>query len=200
MPGTLDDLDWPRRTARLTIRRPEPGDDARTWTFRQLPEVSWWLSGTPATFEGYAEKFAEPERLTRTLLVQHEGIVIGDLYFAIEDAWAQAEVAEQAQGVQAAIGWVIAPAQQGHGFATESVHELLRIAFDDLGLRRVFAECFAANESSWRLMERVGMRREQHTIRESLHHTGAWLDGVMYALLADEWRAAQGRVPGHAVP
>ncbi len=58
----------------------------------------------------------------------------------------------------------------------------------ELGLRRVTAGCFAANEASWRLMERVGMRREIHTVRESLHRSGEWLDGMGYALLADEWR------------
>jgi len=57
-----------------------------------------------------------------------------------------------------------------------------------LGLRRVTASCFAANEATWRMMERVGMRREVHTVRDSLHRSGAWLDGFGYALLADEWR------------
>ena len=37
-------------------------------------------------------------------------------------------------------------------------------------------------------MERVGMRRELHTVRESLHRSGQWPDGMGYALLADEWR------------
>ena len=36
-------------------------------------------------------------------------------------------------------------------------------------------------------MERLGMRREIHTVRESLHRSGEWLDGLGYALLADEW-------------
>jgi RimJ/RimL family protein N-acetyltransferase len=54
----------------------------------------------------------------------------------------------------------------------------------------VTANCFAGNEASWRLMERVGMRRELHTVRESLHRSGEWLDGLGYALLADEWRDA----------
>ena len=49
----------------------------------------------------------------------------------------------------------------------------------DLGLRRVYAQCFEANTASWRLMEKLGMRRERHTRRESLHHSGQWLDGVM---------------------
>ena len=57
-----------------------------------------------------------------------------------------------------------------------------------LGLRRVTAGCFAGNEPSWRLMERVGMRREAHAVRDSLHRSRGWLDGLTYALLAEEWR------------
>jgi RimJ/RimL family protein N-acetyltransferase len=105
----------------------------------------------------------------------------------VEDAWAQAEVAEQARGVQAELGWVLHPDHAGHGYATEAVRALLRLCFEELGLRRVTANCFAANEASWRLMERVGMRRELYTVRESLHRSGEWLDGIGYALLADEW-------------
>ena len=34
---------------------------------------------------------------------------------------------------------------------------------------------------------------ETHAVRESLHRSGAWLDGLGYALLADEWRDRVGR-------
>jgi RimJ/RimL family protein N-acetyltransferase len=67
------------------------------------------------------------------------------------------------------------------------VRELLRHAVEDLGVHRVTANCFLDNDASWRLMERVGMRREAHAVRESLHRSGRWLDVVGYALLADEW-------------
>ncbi|GAB3300605.1 hypothetical protein [Epidermidibacterium keratini] len=40
-------------------------------------------------------------------------------------------------------------------------------------------------------MERLGMRREAYNIADSLHRDGRWLDGMQYALLADEWRAAE---------
>ena len=66
--------------------------------------------------------------------------------------------------------------------------ELVRLCFEGLGLRRVTANCFADHEASWRLMERVGMRRELHTVQDSLHRSGEWLDGMGYALLAEEWR------------
>ena len=111
----------------------------------------------------------------------------------VEDAWSQKEVVDQARGRHAELGWVLDPAFVGHGYATEAVRELLRICFDELGLRRVTAICFADNEASWRLMERLGMRRELHAVADALHRSGEWLDTFGYALLQSEWRGAHGR-------
>lgn len=187
----LSDLAWPRRTDRLTLRPATPDDSAATWTYRRLPEVSRWLPTAPTTLEEYAAHVGTPDRLAKTLVVEHDGHVIGDAMVAVEDAWAQVEVKERAAGVQAELGWALAPSHGGRGLATEAVRELLRLCFEDLGLRRVVASCFADNEPSWRLMERVGMRREVHAVAESLHRSGSWLDGLGYALLAEEWRDAQ---------
>ena len=82
------------------------------------------------------------------------------------------------------------PDHAGHGYATEAVRELIRLCFEDLGLRRVTANCFADNTASWRLMERVGMRRETYAVKESLHRSGEWLDTMGYGLLAEEWTSA----------
>ena len=68
------------------------------------------------------------------------------------------------------------PDHAGHGYATEAVRELLRLCFTDLGLRRVTANCFADNDASWRLMERVGMRREITRSRSRCTGPGEWLD------------------------
>src|SRR4051794_4743343 len=134
---------------------------------------------------------AEPLRLSTTLVMELGGEIVGDLYLHVVDAWAQSDVAEQAKGSVAEIGWVLDPARAGQGLATEAARELLRIAFEDLGVRRVKALCFADNAPSWRLMERLGMRREEYAVQDSLHRTKGWLDGMTYALLADEWRARQ---------
>ena len=86
------------------------------------------------------------------------------------------------------VGCGIIDDARGQGYATEAVGEILRLCFDVLGLRRVTALCFADNIPSWRLMERLGMRREEHNVRDSLHRSGEWLDGYGYALLAEDWR------------
>lgn len=189
VPAPLDRLRWPVRTERLALRAATPDDAAATWRFRRLEEVDRWLTRAAGTEADYRAQFAAPESLAKTLVVERDGEVVGDLMLLVEDGWAQAEVAAQVEGVQAKLGWVLDPAHAGRGYATEAVRELLRICFEDLGLRRVVAECFAANEPSWRLMERVGMRREIHTRRDALHRSGEWLDGLGYALLAEEWAA-----------
>ena len=150
--------------------------------------MSRWITRAPRTLEDYRVRYETPESLAKTLVIEVDGEVVGDLMLLVEDGWAQAEVAEQARGVQAELGWVLHPDHAGRGYASEAVRELIRLCFEELGLRRVTANCFADNEASWRLMERVGMRREIYTVRESLHRSGQWLDGMGYALLAEEWR------------
>lgn len=185
----VDNVDWPVRTERLVLRLASESDAEATWEIRRLERVSRWLTRSPQTAAEYRDQFTDPESLAKSVIIELEGEVIGDLMIAVGDAWAQAEVADAARGVQADLGWTIHPDAGGRGLATEAVREVLRICFEDLGLRRVTAECFAANEASWRLMERVGMRREAHNVRDSLHRSGQWLDGYGYALLAEEWRS-----------
>lgn len=189
MPHDLTALSWPAHTDRLTLRPATVEDLDATWAFRRLPEVGEWVTWATTDRTAYAEMFLAADRLASTLVIERDGVVVGDLMVRIEDAWAQGEVADRARRTQAELGWTIDPACAGRGYATEAVAELLRICFEDLGLRRVTALCFADNTASWRLMERVGLRREAHNLRDSLHRSGRWLDGYAYALLAEEWRA-----------
>jgi RimJ/RimL family protein N-acetyltransferase len=184
-------LERPLHTERLTLR-PATADDADpTWTYRRLESVNEWLTGCPADLDRYREMFSEPARLATTVIVTlgHHPVapIIGDFMLRREDAWAQLDVADQARDTQAELGWVLDPSCTGHGYATEAARELLRHCFHDLGVRRVTANCFLGNDTSLRLMERVGMRRELHAVRDSLHRSGRWLDTVGYAILEEEW-------------
>ena len=176
------------RTERLTLRAATAHDADATWRYRRLDSVGAWLTEVPKDLATYRSAFAEPERLAATVIVALDGHVIGDFMLRVEDAWAQAEVADQAKATQAELGWVLDPACTGQGYGTEAVRGLLEYCFTALGVRRVVANCFLANDTSARLMERVGMRREGHAVADSLHRSGKWLDTVTYAVLSDEWR------------
>jgi RimJ/RimL family protein N-acetyltransferase len=182
----------PLRTERLTLRAAIAQDATSTFEYRRLEQVSRWLTDLPTDFEKYRAKFVEPARLAAAVVVELAGDTIGDFMLRIEDAWSQTEVADAARKRSAELGWVLNPAYTGHGYATEAVRELLRFCFEEIGIHRVTAICFSDNTESWRLMERVGMRRESHTVRDSLHRSGKWLDGYTYALLADEWFSGVG--------
>jgi len=188
MASRLDEIQWPVTTERLLLRRASDTDLDAIWSIRSTPKTSDWLTVAADDRAGFEADLLAPERFERTIVLVLDDVVIGDATISIQDAWSQAEVRDRARGVEAELGWVLDPAHGGHGYATEAVRGLLRLCFDVLGLRRVVANCFADNTASWRLMERVGMRRELHTIADSLHRSGQWLDGLGYAMLADEWR------------
>jgi len=127
-------------------------------------------------------------RLDDSLTVRIEGRIVGSAKVQVEDGWSQLEVVEQARDQQCEVGWVLDPSVQNQGLGTELARELLEVAFDGLGVRRVVANCFADNVASWRIMAKLGMRLEGRYRAESLHRSGRWLDGMTWAILADEWR------------
>jgi ribosomal-protein-alanine N-acetyltransferase len=94
------------------------------------------------------------------------------------------------QGRQGLLWYTLRRDCWGQGYATEAVRALVDYGFAALDLHRVHADCDPANERSWRLLERLGMRREAHHV-EWMWLKGAWLDSYVYAVLEREWSDAQ---------
>ncbi len=134
-----DVISWPVRTDRLTLR-PATLDDAEAiWKYYRRDEVNHWITSAPTTVEEFRSRFGEATHLSSTIVVERDldgsgAVVVGDLMLRVQDAWAQAEVADQARNVQAELGWVLDPDHAGHGYATEAVRALIRVCFEDLGL------------------------------------------------------------------
>ena len=91
-----------------------------------------------------------------------------------------------AEARQGELGWIFHPDFHGRGYATEATNALLDLGFGPADLHRIYARCDARNEPSWRLMERLGMRREAHFRQHGLFK-GAWDEEFYYAILRDEW-------------
>ncbi len=88
------------------------------------------------------------------------------------------------------IGWSLNPIYQRQGNATEEPQVLLTYGFAHRKLHRITSICDTRNTASFRLMERLGMRREGH-LRQSQFIKGSWQDEYIYALFDDEWLAQQ---------
>jgi RimJ/RimL family protein N-acetyltransferase len=185
---TFERLSWPKRTARLSIRPCEATDLPAVYAVRSLPDVAEWMPSHPPTYEDFVLRQGASHAMERCLVMELDGTVIGDLYLHVEDAWTQSELAEQGKDAQAEIGWCLSPDHQGKGYVAEATAELVRLCFEDLGVRRVTAIAFADNTPSLKVMERLGMTCEARFRRESLHRTRGWVDSVTYALLREDWK------------
>ena len=178
----------PITTARLRLRPVTPADADALLDYRSLPEVARYVPFEPHDAQMVAERIAGRWSETtlddenRSLLL---GIALADSDRVIGDLTLMMGPPEHRS---AELGWVLHPAQSGHGYATEAVHALMGLVFDDLGLHRVTARIDARNEASLRLADRLGMRREAHLVQNEWFK-GGWSDEIDVALLEDEWVA-----------
>jgi RimJ/RimL family protein N-acetyltransferase len=99
---------------------------------------------------------------------------------------------KQEDARQATIGYRLDSGVWRKGYAFEAIHCWLGYLFEDLNMHRVVADCDTENTASYRLLEKLGFRREAHFI-ESYLENGAYTNEYHYGLLQREWRA---RVPG----
>ena len=178
----------PRRTERLVIRAYTDADLDVVLAYQSLPEVARyipWQRRTPESMPALMERKVagtalanDDDVLELAVTLGADGRVIGEVLLFLRSA-------EHQTGE---IGWALDPAHQGRGYATEAAREILRMAFDDVGLRRVIARIDARNVASGRVCERLGMRREAELVENQ------WINGeltteVDYGLLRREWRA-----------
>jgi RimJ/RimL family protein N-acetyltransferase len=96
---------------------------------------------------------------------------------------------------QAEIGYALGIDYRRRGYATEAAEGLMEYAFSSLGLHRIQATTSADNPDSYKVMERLGMRREGH-LREATIRDGEWVDQLIYGILEQEWRARYRGVEG----
>ncbi|MBT2689661.1 GNAT family N-acetyltransferase [Bacillus sp. ISL-47] len=85
------------------------------------------------------------------------------------------------------IGWVFNPKFYHKGYATEAAYAVLKYGFQELCLHRVIATCQPENPPSYRVMEKIGMRREGF-FRKCIPNGDEWWDEYYYAILKEEWK------------
>jgi RimJ/RimL family protein N-acetyltransferase len=179
--------DWPLETERLVLRPFEEGDLEDVYAMQSDAEVARWLYDEPRTLEetrahlarkiaatGFA---AEGDWLSAAVVERESGQCIGDLALH----W----VSEQHKTGE--IGFIVNPAHQGRGYATEAARAVLAWGFDGMGFHRIIGRLEARNTASARVLEKLGMRREGLLV-ENEWVKGEWQSELVYAILEHEWR------------
>ena len=83
---------------------------------------------------------------------------------------------------RAEIGYWLARPYWGRGIMSAAVRRMCEEAFAHWDIVRIYAEVFASNTGSRRVLEKAGFQREG-VLRQSVYKNGKLLDSHLYALL-----------------
>jgi RimJ/RimL family protein N-acetyltransferase len=179
--------DYPVATERLRLRPFSRGDVDAVFSYRSLPEVAQYLSDPPMSHDEVAEAVriragqiafsGEGDKILLAVERQEDGRLVGEVSLI----WRS--LADQ----QAEIGYILHPAAQGLGYATEAAAALVSFGFGTVDLHRIYARCDARNVASARVMQRLGMQQEAH-LREHSFNKGRWEEELLWAIRSDDWR------------
>jgi RimJ/RimL family protein N-acetyltransferase len=178
-------VDAPRETERLLLRPFEEADLEHLLRLQTDPELTRWVPW-PVRSPDEVEDSLRRKMAARELAPGADGVAlaavardggafIADLTLHLPDEHGGAE-----------LGFMVLPEHQGEGYATEGARALLALGFEEAGLHRITARVEPRNVASWRVLERIDMRREAHFL-ENERIKGEWQSEYVYALLAREW-------------
>ena len=170
------------KTYRLLIRKFTADDWRDLYEYLSQEDVVKY-----EPYEVYNKEASKKEAARRAghndffaVCLKDSGKLIGNIYLSKQeyDTWE--------------LGYVFNANYQGNGYATEAAHALIDDAVKNQGARRIIAMCNPLNEPSWKLLERLGMRREGHLYKNiyfKTDDTGSpiWQDTYEYGILATEW-------------
>lgn len=192
-------------TERLVLRRFTADDADNLVALDSDPEVMRFLNGGIATPRAVIQ-----QRILPGFLRSYERFPDFGVWAAIAKAsgefigWLSLRPPEGGSAENVTLGYRLRRAAWGQGYATEGARALIRRAFTELGVRRVFATTYEYNLASRRVMEKAGL-----TLARSYRLTTAELastdtfDGTMpqdvwegdeveYALLQEDWERIEG--------
>jgi RimJ/RimL family protein N-acetyltransferase len=186
----VPEVDYPIQTERLVLRPLTPADVDAVHAYQSNEVVCRFVPFEPRSREVIADRIdnvlksqmsTEGEAISIGFENRETGRLMGDIVLF----WRSNEH----KGGE--IGWAIHPDYQGLGYAREAAAAVLGLAFDLFEFHRVVARIDVRNDASIALAKRLGMRQEAHLI-ENEWFKGGWGDEYDFAILAREWRAAQG--------
>lgn len=170
-------------TARLNIRKFLPDDGQDLFEYLSQAEVVKY-----EPYRVFTREQAEREAINRSknpdfwaVCLKDTGKLIGNVYLSKQEfeTWE--------------LGYVFNMNYQGKGYATEAVRALVESLFVNNKAWRIVAFCDPLNTASWKLLERLNMRREGHLLKnvwffKNEKDEPIWKDSYEYAVLKEEWQ------------
>jgi RimJ/RimL family protein N-acetyltransferase len=169
-------------TARLAIRRFRSEDADDLFEYLSDPQIYRFEPGEPIDRAQVAQRATDMAGAPDFWAVelQTASKVIGQLYF---------QQIGPPEHLTCELGFILNPAYQRQGYGSEAAAVLVQRALTDGGMHRVTAHCNPENIASWKLLEKIGFRREGLLRQNVFFRCDAageplWTDTFVYAILA----------------
>ncbi|WP_408097525.1 GNAT family N-acetyltransferase [Peredibacter sp. HCB2-198] len=146
------------KTDRLILRNYEPADWERVHIYGSNPDFSKYEVWGPNTLEDTKKFIADMVEQSKAsprykfefaICLKDNGLLIGGCGIRRETEMSQV----------ANLGWAINPDFQNKGYATEAAKALIDFGLDQLNLAVMYATCDTRNIASFKVMEKLGMKR-----------------------------------------
>ncbi|MDF2592361.1 MAG: N-acetyltransferase [Clostridia bacterium] len=176
-------------TERLILRQFLPSDWEDLFEYLSIPEVvlyePYGLYTKDECIDEAKERHEEQNNRFWAVCLQDSKKMIGHVYFA------QSEPSEFRTWE---IGYVFNPIFYGQGYATEACKRIVEYGFQEKNAHRIVAGVNVKNQASWKVLERLNMRREAHMLenvffKKSPDGEPIWNDSYRYAILYKEYIA-----------
>lgn len=159
----------------VTLRPAEESDIPALAAIRAEPEVyRWWRGGADLEAAVAEELAAEDEY---GFAIEYQDHVVGYIQW-----WAQDEPDYRHAGIDIYLDTAV----RGRGLGPDAVRTLARHVIDDHGHHRITIDPAADNEAAIRCYSKVGFRPVGVMRRYERGPDGAWHDGLLMDLLAEE--------------
>ena len=174
-------------TPRLVLRPFRPGDVDDVFEYAKDPEWAEFLrDAAPQPYtRRNAEEFIAGKMMAPgsqfSWAIGLERAVIGGITLGVDSKHERGE-----------IGYSLAKAHWGLGLTAEAARAVVDWGFAERGLHRISSQADVRNRRSWRVMEKLGMRREGlfRSHRKDPRPGYPRVDMVYYSLLREEWDQA----------
>ena len=85
---------------------------------------------------------------------------------------------------------IVGPQEDRHqGYGTEAIDQLLRYAFEELGLNRIGLSVFEFNEEAISTYEKLGFMKEGR-YRQAIKRRSGFHDAILMSILKSEWESS----------
>jgi RimJ/RimL family protein N-acetyltransferase len=175
------------QTPRLHLRDYRPEDWERVHIYGKDPVFSQYEAWGPNTPEDTKKFVADmvAQAQTQSQPQTHPrhkfdlAICLKDQDLLIGGCGIRREAPESAI---ANLGWAVNPEFQSKGYATEAARALIEFGFAKLGLSVIYATCDAKNTASYKVMEKLGMKRVG-LLEKEREQKGAKRDTLRYEIV-----------------